>query len=136
MKMTKTIAKMKEQGMYERIHSFVKDKIQEGDNPQEHKKELESIIKFEFVLEHSGVMDVMLDEMSDIALQLIAESIIEDAQEELKMDALNAVDTDALFEKATGHKPDDSGLKKSNEEKLEDAIVDGFLNFLNDVLGK
>lgn len=34
MKMTKTIAKMKEQGMYERIHSFVKDKIQEGDNPQ------------------------------------------------------------------------------------------------------
>lgn len=81
-------------------------------------------------------MDVMLDEMSDIALQLIAESIIEDAQEELKMDALNAVDTDALFEKATGHKPDDSGLKKSNEEKLEDAIVDGFLNFLNDVLGK
>ena len=94
MKMTKTIAKMKEQGMYERIHSFVKDKIQEGDNSQEHKKELESIIKFEFVLEHSGVMDVMLDEMSDIALQLIAESIIEDAQEELKMDALNAVDTD------------------------------------------
>lgn len=52
------------------------------------------------------------------------------------MDALNAVDTDALFEKATGRKPDDSGLKKSNEEKLEDAIVDGFLNFLNDVLGK
>lgn len=78
----------------------------------------------------------MLDEMSDIALQLIAESIIEDAQEELKMDALNAVDTDALFEKATGRKSDDSGLKKSNEEKLEDAIVDGFLNFLNDVLGK
>lgn len=81
-------------------------------------------------------MEIESKWMSDIALQLIAESIIEDAQEELKMDALNAVDTDALFEKTTGHKPDDSGLKKSNEEKLEDAVVDGFLNFLNDVLGK
>ena len=50
MKMTKTIAKMKEQGMYERIHSFVKDKIQEGMTHRNTRKNLNQSLSLNLFL--------------------------------------------------------------------------------------
>lgn len=42
------------------------------------------------------------------------------------------VNPDELFKKAT--EKGDSGLKKSNEEALEDAVVGGFVDFLNGIV--
>lgn len=48
-----------------------------------------------------------------------------------KVDAMKDVNPDELFNKATEH--GDSGLKKSNEEALEDAVVGSFIDFLNGI---
>lgn len=48
-----------------------------------------------------------------------------------KVDAMKDVNPDELFKKATEH--GDSGLKKSNEEALEDAVVGSFIDFLNGI---
>ena len=48
-----------------------------------------------------------------------------------QVDAMKDVNPDELFKKATEH--GDSGLKKSNEEALEDAVVGNFIDFLNGI---
>lgn len=61
----------------------------------------------------------------------IYDHIVETIVDVEKVDAMKDVNPDELFKKATEH--GDSGLKKSNEEALEDAVVGSFIDFLNGI---
>ncbi|MDO5361951.1 MAG: hypothetical protein Q4F03_04795 [Eubacteriales bacterium] len=141
--MNNTIQKMKDNGMYDRMVKFFAEKKVENEGKDFTRKNVERIIEFEILArsEHDFV-DTLIQDSIDLGISKLVELIMNAVEEQVKVYALNDVDPDVLFEKATGCKHadleiGDSGFKKSNEGKIKDAVVGGFLKFvLNNILGK
>lgn len=76
-------------------------------------------------------IDVFMDDIEDLGFKTVGAEIMKSVVDIEKVDAMKDVNPDELFKKATEH--GDSGLKKSNEEALEDAVVGSFIDFLNGI---
>lgn len=86
--------------------------------------------KFIEALKEAGIYDHIVETIVDVRNRYGAE-IMKSVVDVEKVDAMKDVNPDELFKKAT--EQGDSGLKKSNEEALEDAVVGGFIDFLNGI---
>lgn len=83
------------------------------------------------MIRNPKLLDVFMDDIEDLGFKTVSAEIMKSVVDVEKVDAMNNVNPDELFKKATEH--GDSGLKKSNEEALEDAVVDSFVDFLNGI---
>lgn len=91
--------------------------------------------KFIEALKEAGIYDHIVETIVDVRNRYGAKDatkgIMKSVVDVEKIDAMKDVNPDELFKKAT--EQGDSGLKKSNEEALEDAVVGGFIDFLNGI---
>lgn len=108
--MKKFIEALKEAGIYDHIVETIVD-VRNRYGAKDATKGITMILKTEMI-RNPKLLDVFMDDIE-------------------KVDAMKDVNPDELFKKATEH--GDSGLKKSNEEALEDAVVGNFIDFLNGI---
>lgn len=83
------------------------------------------------MIRNPKLLDVFMDDIEDLGFKTVGAEIMKSVVDIEKVDAMKDVNPDELFKKATEH--GDSGLKKSNEEALEDAVVGNFIDFLNGI---
>lgn len=83
------------------------------------------------MIRNPKLLDVFMDDIEDLGFKTVGAEIMKSVVDVEKVDAMKDVNHDELFKKAT--EQGDSGLKKSNEEALEDAVVGGFIDFLNGI---
>ena len=124
--MKKFIKELENRGIIERLVNSVRKYGRDEVNIS-----IVSIIMQVEMSKDNDLFEVFMDEVHEIAFNTVIEYVNNQIHEAEKTDALKSVDPDALFAKAT--EKGDSGLKKSNEEALEDAIVGGFVDFLNGI---
>ena len=111
--MKKFIEALKKAGIYDHIVETIVD-VRNRYGAKDATKGITMILKTEMI-RNPKLLDVFMESVVDIE----------------KVDAMKDVNPDELFKKATEH--GDSGLKKSNEEALEDAVVGNFIDFLNGI---
>lgn len=92
--------------------------------------------KFIEALKEAGIYDHIVETIVDVRNRYGAKDATKGITMILKTEMIRNpklldVNPDELFKKATEH--GDSGLKKSNEEALEDAVVGNFIDFLNGI---
>lgn len=119
--MKKFIEALKEAGIYDHIVETIVD-VRNRYGAKDATKGITMILKTEMI-RNPKLLDVFMDDIEDLGFKTVVD--IE------KVDAMKDVNPDELFKKATEH--GDSGLKKSNEEALEDAVVGNFIDFLNGI---
>ena len=113
--MKKFIEVLKEAGIYDHIVETIVD-VRNRYGAKDATKGITMILKTEMI-RNPKLLDVFMDDIEDLGFKTVG--------------AMKDVNPDELFKKATEH--GDSGLKKSNEEALEDAVVGNFIDFLNGI---
>lgn len=84
-----------------------------------------TILKFEMMKDES-LFEIFMEEIQEVGFKVIADYINKQVQESEKMDAMNKVDPDALFRKATGQEDNEE-----NHEAEDDKVGKAFFDFLN-----
>lgn len=127
--MKKFIEALKEAGIYDHIVEnncgCQKQIWCKGCNQRNHNDSETEMIR------NPKLLDVFMDDIEDLGFKTVGAEIMKSVVDVEKIDAMKDVNPDELFKKAT--EQGDSGLKKSNEEALEDAVVGGFIDFLNGI---
>lgn len=126
--MKKFIEALKEAGIYDHIVETIVDV--EKIDAKDATKGITMILKTEMI-RNPKLLDVFMDDIEDLGFKTVGAEIMKSVVDVEKIDAMKDVNPDELFKKAT--EQGDSGLKKSNEEALEDAVVGGFIDFLNGI---
>mgnify|MGYP000024207743 CR=1 FL=1 len=130
--MKKFIEALKEAGIYDHIVKTIVDVRNRygAKDAKDATKGITMILKTEMI-RNPKLFDVFMDDIEDLGFKTVGAEIMKSVVDVEKVDAMKDVNPDELFKKAT--EQGDSGLKKSNEEALEDAVVGGFINFLNGI---
>lgn len=129
--MKKFIEAINEKGITRKIVKCIKlAKKQTGDSDSDSDSEgtfdaIKIILKIE-MMKDEKLFDVFYDEIQELGFKFIAEYIDEQIQESEKIDAMNKVDPDALFRKATGQEDNEE-----NHEAEDDKVGKAFFDFLN-----
>lgn len=118
--MKKFIEALKEAGIYDHIVETIVD-VRNRYGAKDATK----------MIRNPKLLDVFMDDIEDLGFKTVGAEIMKSVVDIEKVDAMKDVNPDELFKKATEH--GDSGLKKSNEEALEDAVVGNFIDFLNGI---
>lgn len=127
--MKKFIEALKEAGIYDHIVETIVD-VRNRYGAKDATKGITMILKIEMI-RNPKLLDVFMDDIEDLGFKTVGAEIMKSVVDVEKVDAMKDVNPDELFKKATEH--GDSGLKKSNEEALEDAVVGNFIDFLNGI---
>lgn len=127
--MKKFIEALKEAGIYDHIVETIVD-ARNRYGAKDATKGITMILKTEMI-RNPKLLDVFMDDIEDLGFKTVGAEIMKSVVDVEKIDAMKDVNPDELFKKAT--EQGDSGLKKSNEEALEDAVVGGFIDFLNGI---
>ena len=137
--MKKFIEALKEAGIYDHIVETIVD-VRNRYGAKDATKGITMILKTEMI-RNPKLLDVFMDDIEDLGFKTVGAEIMKSVVDIEKVDvaqkffelfyAMKDVNPDELFKKATEH--GESGLKKSNEEALEDAVVGNFIDFLNGI---
>jgi hypothetical protein len=126
--MKKFIEALKEAGIYDHIVETIVD-VRNRYGAKDATKGITMILKTEMI-RNPKLLDVFMDDIEDLGFKTVGAEIMKSVVDVEKI-PFRSCRTDELFKKAT--EQGDSGLKKSNEEALEDAVVGGFIDFLNGI---
>ena len=108
--MNKFIEALKEAGIYDRIVKTIVD-VRKRNDVKDVAKGITNILKLEMNRNHK-LFNIYVHDIE-------------------KNDAMKDVNLDELLKES--REQTDSGLKKSNEEALEDAVIGSFIDFLNGI---
>lgn len=135
--MKKFIEVLKEKGIMDRMIDSVKktNKVTGKDNASF--SSISLIFKLE-MLKDEELFNMFIDEATEYLFKHVTEYVNAQVQESEKTEALMKQGAEFLEQAhASMNCEDDSkgvhGLKKENEEALEDALVHGFVDFLNSI---
>lgn len=137
--MKKFIEVLKENGMMDRLVDCVRRTNEMTGKDKAPVSAISMILKFEMMKDNT-LADLFFDEATKLAFKQVTEYVNGQVQETEKTEALMKQGLEFLeqghasmngeAEANGGH-----GLKKENEEALEDAIVHGFVDFMNAIAG-
>ena len=135
--MKKFIEVLKEKGIMDRMIDSVKktNKVTGKDNASV--SAISLTLKLEMLTDEE-LFNMFIDEATEHAFKHVTEYVNAQVQESEKTEALMKQGAEFLEQAhASMNSEDDSkgdhGLKKENEEALEDAVVHGFVDFLNSI---
>lgn len=135
--MKKFIEVLKEKGIMDRMIDSVKKTNKVTGKDKAYVSSISLILKLE-MLKDEELFNMFIDEATEHAFKHVTEYVNAQVQESEKTEALMKQGAEFLEQAhASMNCEDDSkgvhGLKKENEEALEDSLVHGFVDFLNSI---
>lgn len=135
--MKKFIEVLKEKGIMDRMIDSVKTTNEVTGKDHAPVSAISLFLKFEMFMDKE-LSDLFIDEATEHAFKHVTEYVNAQVQESEKTEALMKQGAEFLEQAhASMNGEDDSkgvhGLKKENEEALEDAVVHGFVDLLNSI---
>lgn len=112
--MEKTIRMLKDKGIFGKLVKAVKNDME--------KDKLECFLKMYIYLDEE-LKDQWCEEAKEIAMNSLWNTIQHELQEQKAVEALDDVDIDALYEKATGHRPDQEQEEDCDLNDLIDKVI-------------
>lgn len=109
--MEKTIRMLKDKGIFDAVVKGVRKGMKK-----------EAVEGFLMLMLHADeeLQDQWIDDVHKFGLDTVWKTAQDAVKEQEALEALNDVDPDALFEKATGHRPDDD--QEDKDCRLDDLI--------------
>lgn len=127
--MNKFIEALKEAGIYDRIVKTIVN-VRKRNDVKDTTKGIITILKLEMNRNHK-LFNIYVHDIEDLAFEIVITEIMKSVTDIEKNDAMKDVNLDELLKES--REQTDSGLKKSNEEALEDAVIGSFIDFLNGI---
>ena len=121
--MEKTIRMLKDKGIFDTVVKGVREGMKK-----------EAVEGFLMILLHADeeLQDQWIDDIHKLGLDALWNTIQHELQEQKAVEALNDVDPDALFEKATGHRPDQEDKDCCLDDLIDKLIMSICKNVIDD----
>lgn len=127
--MNKFIEALKEAGIYDRIVKTIVN-VRKRNDVKDVAKGITIILKME-MNRNPKLFNIYVHDIEDLAFEIVVTEIMKSVTDVEKNDAMKDVNLDEMLKES--REQTDSGLKKSNEEALEDAVIGSFIDFLNGI---
>lgn len=127
--MNKFIEALKEAGIYDRIVKTIVN-VRKRNDVKDTTKGITTILKIE-MNRNPKLFNIYVNDIEELAFEIVITEIMKSVTDIEKNDAMKDVNLDELLKES--REQTDSGLKKSNEEALEDAVIGSFIDFLNGI---